>query len=375
MTAYEDGGRWRYRFRFRGKRYGGTAPTSRNLKSVAARMEREHIDRLVSLRFEGEMPTVKLFAETYLEYQRAHTKPLTVELHENIVNNHVVPALGPKKLDVIGARDIADLTIAWQRKAAPRTINTRLGILARMLSLAVEWEMLQRVPPFAYLKIGKEVPRFLSDAEAAALIAVAPDKWRAMVVVALRAGLRIGELRGLQWGDVDFGRDVLVVRRTDPGRSDMAAGTPKGGAERTIALSPAARLELQRLKLTARDVGSHAHVWAASTWRGKTRKGARSEGACQNAMERMAKAAGCADTGWHTLRHTCASHLVMRGIGLRWVQQVLGHESIKQTERYAHLAPDFALHAAMATLDIPLPDDQLVANRGLEHVIKDNDAN
>ena len=52
------------------------------------------------------------------------------------------------------------------------------------------------------------------------------------------------------------------------------------------------------------------------------------------------KSAGIFITGFRILRHTYASHLVMQGIDLRTLQKLLGHHSIKMTEKYSHLAPD-----------------------------------
>jgi site-specific recombinase XerD len=55
----------------------------------------------------------------------------------------------------------------------------------------------------------------------------------------------------------------------------------------------------------------------------------------------------------HGLRHTFASHLVMRGKSLKAVQELLGHESIEMTLRYSHLTPDVRREAVQALDDAP----------------------
>ena len=57
--------------------------------------------------------------------------------------------------------------------------------------------------------------------------------------------------------------------------------------------------------------------------------------------------------GWHDLRHTYGSHLAMRGIPLKVIQELMGHATIEMTNRYAHLSPD-TRREAVAVLDRPL---------------------
>ena len=60
---------------------------------------------------------------------------------------------------------------------------------------------------------------------------------------------------------------------------------------------------------------------------------------------RACKRAGLRPISWHVLRHTFASHLVMRGVPLKAVQELMGHATIEMTMRYAHLSPDVRRNA------------------------------
>lgn len=363
MAAYKDVDaktgeiRWRYRFAYNGQRFSGSTPRAHNTKKAAEKIEREMLERLIARQYLGKMPTVREFAPRFLEHQKARTKPLTYEQQSGVVENHIVPIIGPTRLDHVDKEQIDRLVTAWSSSLAPKTINTRLGTVRRMLSLAVEWGYIARIPRFAFLKISNSTPRFLSDAECQALIDAALPQWRPMIVVALRTGLRIGELRGLQWDDVDFRRRVIQVRRTDPGRKTMDATSPKGNRERTVPLTNDAIDALASIKPAKPRATDW--VWPALLKRsGETRSRARSEKGCWHGIDLARIAAKLENVdGWHTLRHTYASHLVMRGVPIRVVQQWLGHASIKETEKYSHLAPEHGYEAANL-LDVPLANPE-----------------
>jgi site-specific recombinase XerD len=72
---------------------------------------------------------------------------------------------------------------------------------------------------------------------------------------------------------------------------------------------------------------------------------------CRRPLYDSCKRAGLRQIGWHVLRHTFASHLVMRGAAIKVVQELLGHTDITTTMRYAHLSPE-TRRDAVALLDV-----------------------
>ena len=85
--------------------------------------------------------------------------------------------------------------------------------LDKIQDVAVEWGMLEVLPKFKWLKVPQQEFKYFDIEQAQALLAKADAQWRPMILTALRAGLRQGELLGLRWQDVDFERRSIVVRQ------------------------------------------------------------------------------------------------------------------------------------------------------------------
>lgn len=146
--------------------------------------------------------------------------------------------------------------------------------------------------------------------------------------------MRLGELLALEWSSVDLDRNLVAVRQS------IYQGhitTPKSNRFRSIPIAADLSAGLERAPRRGSFVFSDS-------------KGAiPSHGHAATALARTCRRTGVLRVGWHVLRHTFATQLTARGVPLRHVQELLGHASIKMTERYAHAAPE-SLSTAIETL-------------------------
>jgi integrase len=267
------------------------------------------------------------FSSQWFEtYVRTNNKPSTQDARQQVLRKHLVPAFGNLSLSAI---DVAMVERYKREKLAKglsaKSINHHLGALSRCLHDAVEWGLLVAVPKLKMLREPPSQFDFLSHEEANLLIAAMTiGPWRTMVVLALNTGLRIGELFGLQWKDVDLAARQLVVRRSIV---RGIVGSTKNNRERQIPLSAAAAVALAAMprdnQLVFHDKNGNPLIYVTARYH----------------IAQACTRAGLRYVHWHVLRHTFASWLVADSVPLPVVQGLLGHSNIEMTMRYSHMAP------------------------------------
>ena len=281
-------------------------------------------------------PTLEDFAEEFMAFQaspaasrKGPNKPGELREKRRILDNHLIPAFGELRLDEIRARDI-DRYVTRKHAAglSTSTITNQLIVLKRMLNVARRWELVERVPEIPTPKKPGRTD-FLSKAESKALLEEAEDQWRPLLLLGLRTGLRLGELRGLRWRDVDLDGGKVRVEQSV---TNAGIGTPKSGKGRSVPLARDIRAVLaarqgrckpDALVFAQEDGSPLAHITIS------------------RALRRAASGAGIGrKVTPHLMRHTFASHAVLAGVPIRVVQEWLGHSDISITMRYAHLSPE-----------------------------------
>lgn len=231
---------------------------------------------------------------------------------------------------------------------SPTTILKLLRTMHRVLRFAVQRELIEFNPAADMEKPSVEQHRvaYLTPDQFQSLEGAAPPWVRPILLFAVSTGMRLKEVTGLTWGDVDKAAGVVHVPM------DSKTGT------RAVPLSAAARAVLDAT--TRRLRCPYVFHDDAKEPILSDRQRAR----VSQATGKAARSVGIEEgRAFHLLRHTAASWMVQRGVSLYEVQTILGHSSPALTQRYAHLAPGFGGGAA-AAIDAVFTD-QSQARRSL----------
>lgn len=229
------------------------------------------------------------------------------------------------------------------RTLSRQTIKHCLRLLRGVLEEATEDELIANNPavgvkiPKAY-KPTQDAWHWLTTEEIATVLGdESIDRaHRIAWTVAIYSGLRLGELWALEWRDVDFERNVLIVRKSKTDR------------KREVPMLPDCRRAMGDLRRAAKAAAKRDGKLQRLVWPNET--GGQRSSDYDARWEYWAGKRLSRHVRFHDLRHTCASHLVQgspgfaRNDGRAWsmieVRDWLGHSDIRTTLRYAHLCPE-----------------------------------
>ena len=202
------------------------------------------------------MTTQSLLTEWLETYQKEHIKARTYSRYQGLISMHIVPTLGDRYISEIGRHDIQEFLTQQKKdgnmrsgeKLSATSTNMMLSILNLAFEYACDMEYIEENPCVRVRRTKAETKRIeaFTVEEQRALeseIARVDDRRLHGILLCLYTGLRIGELLGLTWNDVDFDRGVIKITKTvyrekdEHGTWQLCIDTPKTKAsDRVIPL-------------------------------------------------------------------------------------------------------------------------------------------
>jgi integrase len=279
--------------------------------------------------FRAKAVSFSALADSALEWSKAHKLSYDDDV---IRKKRIVERFGSRSAELITAQDIEK----WfaEQTWKPATFNRYKALFSLIYRLGINSGKV-KINPARGVKTRTENNariRFLSTEEESSLRQKIEEQYPERLPefeIALHTGMRRSEQYGLTWDCVDLERRILTIPRS------------KHGGTRYVFLNDTALAALQVLWKFANGAG---RVFS-NGYTSETSYGAREW------FEKCAKATKIENFTWHSLRHTFASNLVMRGVDIRTVQELMGHKTIQMTLRYAHLAPQHQLAAVQRLCD------------------------
>jgi integrase len=348
---------------------------------AAKEAERAHVQRVLNPPAEAVKKEVPTYEEWFwgsdptteeprgrfwIEWVVARkNKPSEVESKKGIYTFHLRKAFGKLRLNEIDEAAIAQFRasligrkLGKTRTMSEKRINNILAVLSKSLRYAHRVRLIDSVPDIGMFKVERPEIEALSFEEYLRLLATATKdyepEWYVAMCLAGEAGMRVGEVKALQWEDIDLIAGTITVQRQVRRGKE---GTPKGRTKRVVVMTGTLHKALKqfseiRLGYVIRNLDGTTKTDHQARW----------------AMKRICKRAGMPHRGWHILRHTFGTHAAMLGCNPWSLMTWMGHKTITETLRYVHVAsahrrqiPEHVIRAAGSDFD---PDRRVLCMLG-----------
>jgi len=253
--------------------------------------------------------------EKYIDHMVARNKsPKTIKTFRSILNKFI-KYIGDKDLKDINIQDIDGFLAFLRRNGySPKSIYTAAVALKRFLEYH---EIIEPLKNFEYPRRPSTLPRFLTYEEVYKMIDVAERIRDKLIIMLLyTTGIRVSELVNIKIMDINFEKNSIRVYG-------------KGGKEREVFFS-------RHVKPLLKKIIRRRHP---TEYLFKSRGDKHiSYVTVERIVRKIALKAGIyKKVTPHILRHSFATHALMKGMNLREIQELLGHASLKNTQIYAHI--------------------------------------
>jgi site-specific recombinase XerD len=258
----------------------------------------------------------------FMEFMQLHNySQSTFVTYHNLVLRYIntFKASSLWQVNCFGVNEIDGYHKQWMQKNAPSSSLVNQSVNAIKLYYKVvgkkEVDLSEIHRPLKY----RGLPNIYSREEVQRILnCIKNPKHKAMIFLIYSAGLRVSELLNMQVADILFDRKMVFIRKSK-GRKDRYTTL----AERAFGLL---KEYIQNAKPTKYLFeGQYGERYSSTSVR--------------NILAQAKKQAGVNTPGAvHTLRHSFATHLLENGTDLRYIQELLGHQSSKTTEIYTHVS-------------------------------------
>jgi len=234
------------------------------------------------------------------------------------INAHLKPFFGEMQLNEITPLFIEKYRAKRLKTGVTKsTVNRELAIMKKMFNLSIDWKLatenpVKKVKFFSEKDNLKE--RILTKEEEDRLLVASAEHLKPILIAALNTGMRLGEILSLKWGQIDFEKELVRVEKT------------KSGKIRYVNINSVLSKTLENLKAE----NGEGEFLFTNPETGQPLKDVKT------AFKSACRRANIKNLRFHDLRHTFASRLVESGVDLITVKELLGHSTVKITERYTH---------------------------------------
>ena len=280
--------------------------------------------------------TVGRLSAIFLEDRQNDVKSSTLECYRRNIRCHILPRLGERVAVEVTAEEVNDFIEQLQEDYSPKLVREIGGLLLRIVGMAgVGYGEDVTLP-----KVRQKAVEVFTEPELKQMgqvILHRPDRTGLGVLLTAYTGLRLGELCGLQWQDVDAGAGLLHIQRTveriaqTGGKTCLTVQPPKTeNSERWV---PIPKEMLRMLQTARKQPDSYLLTGRERVPDPRT---------CQYRYKALLERCGVRYRNFHCLRHSYATRCVERGVDVKSVSELLGHADVRTTLRlYVHSSMDY----------------------------------